>query len=831
MSARPDPLSSSRLRFKLELARLALFWEALWSGVWPAVALLGLFVILALFNVWAFLPYGLHVALLLAFALLFLAALLRSRGSWKWPDRQAAMARLEADSGLPHQPLRAATDDLALGREDGVSRRLWAAHRERLLGMLGRLRPRAPRSHLPERDPWALRALLLLLLTIGLVEADGKVGARLWEALLPRGAGGSATAAPSVEVWFTPPAYTGRAPFKFDPSTGSPARVPEHSRMHVQLYNLPGTSGSNARLMVSEKALDFEPLGEGNAEADVEVVESGEAVVRLAGGEELARYALEVVPDRPPKVEFVDLPKVTRRMALELSISATDDYGLSELALRVEAPEASDEPGGKAERHLLLRPAKQPREWKSRVFLDLTSHPRAGLPVILRLEARDAQGQVGVSGPLEFTLPERAFRHPLARAVIALRRDLVDKPARWALVAQRLRRLAAMPEALELGTAVPLSLDVAASRLERQRNPEGRRSVVDLLWEIALFIEDGALSIAERRLRELQDALQKALSENAPESELEKLLQELQQALENYMDELARQAAEQMAGRQNQEMPFQPIDPSRLLRREDLQRMLEEARRLMQSGMRDQARQLLSQLREMLENMQTAMPRMQPTPGEQAMGDLQQMIELQRKLLEESYRMRRQGPNLGMPPSARRPDGRQQQGQAGKGRSRPQASGQMATEQEGLRRALGELMRRLGEAGMRIPRALGQAELEMRGARDALAKGDPGGAIGPQTQALDFMQQGGQAILEQLREQMANQPGNGQTGIVGRRSRDPLGRAMRNEGGYQTEGVQIPKDYDLGRARGVLEELYRRSGQRDRPGYELDYYNRLLDRF
>ena len=49
--------------------------------------------------------------------------------------------------------------------------------------------------------------------------------------------------------------------------------------------------------------------------------------------------------------------------------------------------------------------------------------------------------------------------------------------------------------------------------------------------------------------------------------------------------------------------------------------------------------------------------------------------------------------------------------------------GQSAAEQEALRRALGELMRRMGEAGMEIPRALGQAEMQMRNARGALAGG------------------------------------------------------------------------------------------------------------
>jgi hypothetical protein len=46
-----------------------------------------------------------------------------------------------------------------------------------------------------------------------------------------------------------------------------------------------------------------------------------------------------------------------------------------------------------------------------------------------------------------------------------------------------------------------------------------------------------------------------------------------------------------------------------------------------------------------------------------------------------------------------------------------------------------------------------------------------------------------------------------------------------------TRGVQVPEESDLGRARDVLQELHRRSGDRNRAPLELDYYQRLLDRF
>ena len=90
--------------------------------------------------------------------------------------------------------------------------------------------------------------------------------------------------------------------------------------------------------------------------------------------------------------------------------------------------------------------------------------------------------------------------------------------------------------------------------------------------------------------------------------------------------------------------------------------------------------------------------------------------------------------------------------------------GQSAAEQEALRRALGELMRRMGEAGMEIPRALGQAEMAMRDARGSLEQGQPGEAAGSQSQAIDAMQQAGQAMMQQMQEQMAREQGDGPGG-------------------------------------------------------------------
>ena len=70
--------------------------------------------------------------------------------------------------------------------------------------------------------------------------------------------------------------------------------------------------------------------------------------------------------------------------------------------------------------------------------------------------------------------------------------------------------------------------------------------VVNLLWEIALNIEDGNLSVAERELRQIRQELAKALAENAPPSEIAEIMERMRKAMDRYMRELAREMQRRM---------------------------------------------------------------------------------------------------------------------------------------------------------------------------------------------------------------------------------------------------------------------------------------------
>ncbi|MGH7054526.1 MAG: DUF4175 family protein, partial [Stellaceae bacterium] len=146
------PTATWGFAIRLRLARAALLWERVWPACWPAVLILGVFVVLALFGLLPALPPLLHAALLLGFGAAFIFALgtLRAIGL---PDRTAARRRIERASGLAHRPLEALTDRPSRPL-DAPAARLWEAHLRQMAAAAGRLRVGFPAAGLAARDPW-----------------------------------------------------------------------------------------------------------------------------------------------------------------------------------------------------------------------------------------------------------------------------------------------------------------------------------------------------------------------------------------------------------------------------------------------------------------------------------------------------------------------------------------------------------------------------------------------------------------------------------------------------------------------------------------------------
>src|SRR5439155_14481335 len=107
------PLPKRWLAARLRLARVALLWERLWPAAWPALCVLGVATVAALFDLLPLLPGMAHAGVLALFAIAFLGAVvwgLHLAGIGTWPDLLVARRRIEQASGLAHRPLQALAD-------------------------------------------------------------------------------------------------------------------------------------------------------------------------------------------------------------------------------------------------------------------------------------------------------------------------------------------------------------------------------------------------------------------------------------------------------------------------------------------------------------------------------------------------------------------------------------------------------------------------------------------------------------------------------------------------------------------------------------------------
>src|SRR5256885_9027293 len=158
----------------MRLARAALLWERVWPAAWPPLAVIGIFAVLALFDIFAALPGWLHIAVLAMLALAFAAAiawgLRRRSGLPGWRDPVAAGRRIERASGLSHRPLQALLDQPSIPL-DRAAAGLWVAHRQRMEAAIRRLRVGWPVAGLAQHDPWGLRSVLAILLVLAVIDA------------------------------------------------------------------------------------------------------------------------------------------------------------------------------------------------------------------------------------------------------------------------------------------------------------------------------------------------------------------------------------------------------------------------------------------------------------------------------------------------------------------------------------------------------------------------------------------------------------------------------------------------------------------------------------
>lgn len=853
------------LRWPLRLTWAGMLAEAVVRSLWPlmtvclltlAMLMLGLHETLPVEGVWA----GVVIAAGAAIWAIFYGF-----RRFRLPSRAEALARL--DASMPGRPISALHDDQAIGTGDAASTVVWRAHKRRMAERAAAAQAVPADLRVASRDPFALRYVAILAFGIALLFGS------IWRvgSVTEMGSGGSELAGgPVWEGWAEAPRYTGLPTLYLNDLKGGPLELPFGTLITMRLYGEVGALQITET--VSGRAADAP--ADATVAQDFKVLQGGVIAVEGPGGES---WDVSVRADEAPEVAVLGLPDVAAMGEMRLPFAASDDYGVEAGEARIDLDLASVdrrygltvEPDYRPE---VVVPLPMPIAGDRAVFEenlidDFSQHPWANLPVTITLTVLDAAEQQAIAEPVAMTLPGRRFFDPVAAAVIEMRRDLLWSRGNAADAAQILRAVAYLPDDLFRSQTSALRLRGLIGKLEMHAryglDVETQDALAQRMWDLAIELEEGDLADALERMRRAQDRLNEAMKNGATDAEIAELMQELRRATDEYMQQLQRQQAQNQDGQQGQQQ-----GETMQMTQDDLQRMMDRIQELMEQGRMAEAEQALRELQEMMENMQVTEGQQGQggqSPGEQAMEDLSETLRDQQGLSDQAFRdlqeqfnpgaqagesQGNEGRNGGQGRGQSHEGQGQGQGQDGEGQDGEsgQRGQQNGSDREGDAQSLAdrqqalrdELNRQAGRLpGQGTPEgdaardALDRAGDAMNDAEEALRQNDLAEAIDNQSQAMEALRDGMRALGEAMAQEERNsQPGQG-TAESDRRAdnRDPLGRQQGTNGSDGSE-TDLALDNDAyGRARELLDEIRRRSGETARPEVEREYLKRLLDRF
>lgn len=767
-----------------------------------------------------------------------LVSILTIRGlfHYSWPTRDVASESLDNTSEV--RPLASLSDRAVVPSPDAEM--LWHVHREQLREKASELRPPKLTAQWNKVDRLRLRFVLPLILFVSALAAGHQTVPRVSESLRPDLGVLFGAHTVKFEAWINPPEYTGKAPI-FLSHVANEVRVPIGSRLVVR-----SEAPSPPTLVLdseAESGLKFSSVTGRNFSAEATLDKDTTASINWWG--ERQSWKISLIPDHPPKVEFSEVPAATLNDRTKFSYKASDDYGVTSLAIEFNRVDSDNEQY--SEMIPINLPAETSEEIADTVTLDLTRHRWAGLEVNARLVSTDYRDQVTVSEPHTFLLPENLFLQPMAQAAQEVRtlilretdeysesptdeispsfedsisvsdaNGLDNAPSGVSKAADMLLALTFSPRTSFNDKAIYLALKHALSQIESSSSKAEADSVEDVLWSAALRAEYGSAADALKAFQSARRALEQALRDGASESRVKRLLEAFKTAAEELV---AARIAEGRARGPQPSRPDTDQNTNESFGQQDFQDMLEALEEFSETGATESARKALDQVSDFLENLQfqiTENPKSQsndgwnidPKDGDrpaskeerdlvEQLQDFSDILREQREVNEDTFHSQDSNQALA------------------------EKQNNLSEMTEQLKESIESKQSRQGESG-NTGREQGMLdgldaieELQSKAA-EALKRNRPYTAQRYQDEATQKLSE----MIGQLASALDEERGIEE--IV-----DPFGRAA---GGEADDTFEIPDGAERKRAKEILEELrsrYRNSKDSD----EREYLKRLLDRF
>ena len=842
-----------RLQSAIILTYLSLLTEQLFRKFWPffslSITLLGMTFLGVQNNLgqeslwfWTFLSA-------FSIGLSFLWCL----WGFRLPSWSHAKKRL--DRSLPSRPLQGLSDKPLLEESDTDSKIFWTLHQRQLLLELSSAKALKPDLNLMQRDRFGLRfsALLVFFLSVlfgAIPNLRTSIGLQVSKA--PEG-----MVTPQWEGWITPPAYSA-LPILYlnDLKKKSELSLLKDSKIEARMY---GASGTH---LLSETV----STGRGDLRASseleqiFEVQQAGEIII---SGPQDASWFVQITPDTPPEVSWDGTFETDFYGESEFLFSARDDFGVVGGSVRIELDLI------KVDRRFGLLPMPRfqnpilldlpmpvsgnRRDFDSKFIEDFSASVWANLPVKILFNVEDALSQSTESAPVFTSLPGRRFFDPLAGALIEQRRDLLWSDENAKRVYNILRAISQEREKVFRKETDYLRLKFVINELERFMEggspDELRDELAKALWDLALSIEEGDVDTALERMRRAQQRLTQAMKGEVSDQEIAELMQELQLANSDYLRQLARKNAKNQDQNEGQKYDGEGIN----LSQNYLQEMMDRIKKFMEQGRMAEAQHALEELQNMIKNLRVAqLQNGNGSPSEQSVENLTDTLREQQQLSDDAFQNLQREFNKSHNNQGQSKQGQSQEGQTGKNQSENKQTGGENREsselapspdeddlafrqgelEEQLQDQQNELPKLNGSDGADTKQSLKDAQDAMRSAKEALENGDLADALDYQSKAMDSLREGIRDLSRSLTQnnQRSKQLGEGKSFQRDGQTNDPLGRASGAGVSNVDQGMQTER-WQAERVKELLEEIRRRSGDRQRSEDELNYLKKLLEKF
>ncbi len=781
-----------------------IFWILMFCGLW-------------MLNIPSFFGQVISVIFSLIFVIGLVYLIKKDLLSFKMPIKDDVIKILESHNNLPRGQISILSDELANPQEE-QTRKLWKQAQKNILKSLSSLKSPRSRYILSRNDPHALRFIAIIVFISGFLVAGNDWKSRIYQGVIPININKIAIYKKNdISLWIKPPEYTQIEPIhltnKNKINNDEIIKIPEGSKIRVRLYSFLGKNFPPI-FYNGDKKIEMSYLGS-NIYSIETTIKNGNNIKIKQGPITKAKWKYKFIVDTPPKIYLPQAKKENQKPyeimdkgQLRFPLIVKDDYGVKNLHMTMNIDKmVEDFPLGDNVKNTRLIMSRPNEEFKISPVYDLTWHTWAGLPVTFKYIVNDHKGQNGtLNKVISLTLPERKFKHPMARSIISMRKKLAwdYSYSNFVDISKNLEILLSSPDYFQSDIAIYLSIRSAASRLfysEKYKDEERKQvalEVINLLWNVAIAIEDGNLSIAIKELRAAQQALENALNDpNSTDSEIAKIMDNLREKMANYFMELQREIQKNMAKNKHEndnKFPnISPEDFGQIISADTISKLMQQIENALKSGNNQKAQELMSQLQRMMDVIDPSISSQLPQDMQamrQGINELEKLIENQEKLLNKTI-----------------------------------ISSPMPTkeEQEALRYILGQLMLDIGEKLDEIPEKMGMAEQEMRLSENALDNYTPDASIPHQELVIEHLKEAQESLNNSFKQRMKQMIGIGFNAGV---KRDPLGRRIDN-----SSDVKIPDQTQKKHLDEILKILRERSGDLNRPDEELEYFRRLLRQF